>query len=133
MSSPESLRPDGFAAHIGVEWAELDPDHARATIAIEDHHRQPYGIVHGGVFAALAESLCSAATYAAVMDDGMVAMGQANDTSFVRPITGGMITARAKARSRGRTTWVWDVDILDDEERLCAMVRMTIAVRPRRD
>ncbi len=63
----------------------------------------------------------------------MVAMGQANDTAFLRPITEGTIDARARARSRGRTTWVWDVEILDSAERVCALVRMTIAVRPMRD
>jgi 1,4-dihydroxy-2-naphthoyl-CoA hydrolase len=124
--------PD-FAELIGTQWISFDPDDARAAIEVADHHKQPYGIVHGGVYASLAESLCSAATYEAVREDGMVAMGQANDTAFLRPITEGTIDARARARSRGRTTWVWDVEILDSAERVCALVRMTIAVRPMRD
>lgn len=124
--------PD-FAELIGTQWISFDPDDARAAIDVADHHKQPYGIVHGGVYASLAESLCSAATYEAVREDGMVAMGQANDTAFLRPITEGTIDARARARSRGRTTWVWDVEILDSAERVCALVRMTIAVRPMRD
>ena len=124
--------PD-FAELIGTQWISFDPDDARAAIEVADHHKQPYGIVHGGVYASLAESLCSAATYEAVREDGMVAMGQANDSAFLRPITEGTIDARARARSRGRTTWVWDVEILDSAERVCALVRMTIAVRPMRD
>lgn len=124
--------PD-FAELIGTQWISFDPDDARAAIEVADHHKQPFGIVHGGVYASLAESLCSAATYEAVREDGMVAMGQANDTAFLRPITEGTIDARARARSRGRTTWVWDVEILDSAERVCALVRMTIAVRPMRD
>lgn len=124
--------PD-FAELIGTQWISFDPDDARASIEVADHHKQPHGIVHGGVYASLAESLCSAATYEAVREDGMVAMGQANDTAFLRPITEGTIDARARARSRGRTTWVWDVEILDSAERVCALVRMTIAVRPMRD
>lgn len=124
--------PD-FAELIGTQWISFDPDDARASIEVADHHKQPHGIVHGGVYASLAESLCSAATYEAVREDGMVAMGQANDTAFLRPITEGTIDARARARSRGTTTWVWDVEILDSAERVCALVRMTIAVRPMRD
>ena len=124
--------PD-FAELIGTQWISFDPDDARAAIEVAEHHKQPNGIVHGGVYASLAESLCSAATYEAVREDGMVAMGQANDTAFLRPITEGTIDARARARSRGRTTWVWDVEILDSAERVCALVRMTIAVRPMRD
>jgi 1,4-dihydroxy-2-naphthoyl-CoA hydrolase len=56
-------------------------------------------------------------------------MGQSNQTSFLRPIVAGTIHATARRRHRGRTTWVWEVDITDDDGRLCALVRMTVAVR----
>jgi 1,4-dihydroxy-2-naphthoyl-CoA hydrolase len=56
-----------------------------------------------------------------------------NQTSFLRPIVDGTIHAVARRRHRGRTTWVWEVDITDDEGRLCALVRMTVAVRGRPD
>ena len=124
--------PSGFADEIGVEWVNLDPYDARARIAVEKRHLQPFGIVHGGVFSSLAESLTSAATYGAVRGEGMIAMGQANDTTFLRPITDGHINAAATPRHRGRTTWVWDVEITDDDGRTCALSRMTIAVRPER-
>jgi uncharacterized protein (TIGR00369 family) len=107
----------------------MGPDPARAKVDVAPHHLQPFGIVHGGVYAALAESLTSAATYMAVKDEGKVAMGQSNSTTFVRPIREGTIHAVARPRQRGSTTWVWDVDVLDDDERVCALVRMTIAVR----
>jgi 1,4-dihydroxy-2-naphthoyl-CoA hydrolase len=125
-------QPSGFAEYIGTEWLSLDTDDARARIAVEPHHRQPYGIVHGGVYASLAESLCSAATHVAVEDDDLAAMGMANSTTFIRPITEGHVNAVARTRQRGRTTWVWDVELSDDEGRVCALVRMTVAVRPRR-
>ena len=76
MGQSETV-PSGFAEEIGIEWLSLDPDGAGARIAIEPRHLQPYGIVHGGVFASLAESLTSAATFEAVREDEMVAMGQA--------------------------------------------------------
>jgi 1,4-dihydroxy-2-naphthoyl-CoA hydrolase len=129
---PSDAGPKGFADEIGVEWLDLDPDGAKARIAVQPRHLQPYGIVHGGVHSSLAESLTSAATYEAVKDEGKVAMGQANDTSFLRPISEGNINALAVARHRGSTTWLWDVEITDDEGRLCALSRMTIAVRPAR-
>lgn len=132
MGQPETT-PSGFAEEIGVEWVNLDPDDAEARIAVEPRHLQPSGIVHGGVFASLAESLASMATYGAVREEGMVAIGQANDTTFLRPIADGYINASARPRHRGRTTWVWDVEISDDEGRTCALARVTIAVRPRRD
>ncbi len=60
----------------------------------------------------------------------MVAMGQSNQASFLRPISTGHANIEAVARHRGRTTWVWDCEVSDDEGRLCALVRMTLAVRP---
>jgi 1,4-dihydroxy-2-naphthoyl-CoA hydrolase len=131
MGQDETI-PSGFAEEIGTEWIDLDPDNARARIAVQARHLQAYGIVHGGVYATLAESICSAATHFAVRDDGLAAIGQSNDTTFLRPIGDGHITASARARHRGRTTWIWDVEMSDDEGRICALSRMTIAVRPRR-
>ena len=129
----EEVIPAGFADEIGVEWIDFDPERARARIAVEPRHLQPGGIVHGGVYAALAESICSAATYFAVRENGMVALGMANSTTFLRPISEGHVNAVARARQRGRTTWVWDCELSDDEGRVCALARMTAAVRPRRD
>ena len=122
-------QPIGFAGFTGVEWLDAGEDEARAQIAVTDEHRQPYGFVHGGVYATLAESVASYAT-ARLMDEGMGALGMNNNTTFVRPITEGHIHAVAIRRHAGRTTWLWDVEMSDDEGRLCAMSRMTIAVRP---
>jgi 1,4-dihydroxy-2-naphthoyl-CoA hydrolase len=132
VGQPETL-PSGFAEFIGTEWIDLDPAEARARIKVEPQHLQPFGVVHGGVYATLAESLCSAGTYDAVREDDQVALGMANNTTFLRSITDGHLNAVARARQRGRTTWVWDVEISDDEGRVCALIRMTIAVRPRRE
>ena len=129
----EAAPRSNFDDLIGTEWLDLGPDEARARLEVRDHHKQPMGLVHGGVFATLAESICSAATYGAVADDGMAAMGQSNSTTFLRPITAGHVNAVARPRHKGRTTWVWDVELSDDEDRLCALVRLHIAVRPRRD
>jgi 1,4-dihydroxy-2-naphthoyl-CoA hydrolase len=119
-----------FDVHLGTEWLRLDPDDARARVLLTDDLRQPYGILHGGVYSSLVESLCSFATAMAVYEDGMIAMGQAIEVSFVRPVTEGHAEARAVARHRGRSTWVWEVEIVDDDERLCALAKMTMAVRP---
>ena len=66
-----------------------------------------------------------------MFQDGNTAMGLANQTSFLRPVTQGAVNAVARARHRGRTTWVWEVELTDDDGRLCALTRVTVAVRPR--
>ena len=82
-------------------------------------------------YAAIAESLASYGTAVAVIGDGKLAAGLSNQTSFLRPITEGTIEAVATRRHRGRTTWVWEVEISDDQGRLCVLSRVTIAVRER--
>jgi 1,4-dihydroxy-2-naphthoyl-CoA hydrolase len=98
-------------------------------VPVSDRVKQPAGLVHGGLFASIAESIASLGTYRSVSEQGKVAMGLANHTSFLRPITRGTVHAEARVRHRGRSTWLWDVDVTDDEGRLCAVSRMTIAVR----
>ncbi len=120
-----------FDALYGLEVLEHSDERVVARVAIRDQIKQPMGLVHGGLYASMAESMTSMATAAAVMPNGNAAMGLANSTSFLRPITSGdYVHATATRRHKGRTTWVWDVDVTDDEGRLCATTRMTIAVRP---
>jgi 1,4-dihydroxy-2-naphthoyl-CoA hydrolase len=119
-----------FDALIGTEWLDDDPEHARARLPMRDDLRQPAGLLHGGVISTLVESVCSRATALAVFGAGMAAMGQSISVSFIRPVTEGFAEVQAQARHRGRTTWVWDAEVLDAEGRLCALARMTIAVRP---
>ena len=127
--SPE----DTLDAHLGFEIIEIKADSARAQVPVTSRVLQPFGLVHGGVYAALAESLASIATAQAVWDEGNTAVGLSNATSFMRPATEGTVHALATRRHRGRTTWVWDVDMTDDAGRMCATTRVTMAVRPRPD
>ena len=128
-----SLPDDPFAGTFdglyGLVVDAMDDELVRAHVPVRDDLRQPMGLVHGGVFASIAESLASAATHRAVEGEGRSAQGLSNQTSFLRPILEGTIHAVARRRHKGRTTWLWEVEITDDQERLCALVRMTIAVR----
>jgi uncharacterized protein (TIGR00369 family) len=126
--------PRGLVSHfdelLGTEWLSDDPDHARVRVAMRDELRQPVGLLHGGVISSIVESVCSRATALAVLGEGMMAMGQSISVNFIRPVTAGAAEVHARARHRGRTTWVWDAEVRDSEDRLCALAQMTIAVRP---
>jgi 1,4-dihydroxy-2-naphthoyl-CoA hydrolase len=113
---------------LGFEVLELAADHASAQFEVQNRHRQPFGIVHGGVYAALAEGLASGATFKQVYERGKIAVGSSNYTSFLRPVSEGIVTANARAVHSGRTSWVWEVEFTTDAGKRCAVSRVTLAV-----
>jgi len=102
------------SALIDLEIDSVTADEVRGRVPVTDTLKQPLGVVHGGVYAVIADALTDGRTIS-------------NQTSFLRPITGGTIHATARRRHRGRTTAVWEVDITDDQDRLCALVRVTVS------
>jgi 1,4-dihydroxy-2-naphthoyl-CoA hydrolase len=126
-SYPQRL--SGFDGLYGLEIVEISDDHIHGRVVVRDEIKQPYGLVHGGVYAAIAESMASIFTALSVADAGKRAVGLSNHTSFLRPITEGTVEAVARPKHRGRTTWVWEVEMSDEQGRLCALTRMTVAVR----
>ena len=113
---------------LGFEVIELGSETASGRFEVANKHRQPFGIVHGGVYAACAEGLCSGATYMNVMEQGKIAVGSSNHTSFLRPVSDGVVTAQARAVHRGRTTWVWECEFTNEDGKRCAVTRVTLAV-----
>jgi 1,4-dihydroxy-2-naphthoyl-CoA hydrolase len=120
----------GFDRLYGLQLLAYSDTEVHAQLTVRDELKQPAGLIHGGVYASMAESMTSLATALAVYETGHTAMGLSNSTSFLRPITEGIVHASATRLHRGRTTWVWDVRFSDDAEHTCAVTRMTIAVRP---
>ncbi|HEY2719348.1 MAG TPA: PaaI family thioesterase [Solirubrobacteraceae bacterium] len=125
-----SASVQGFDRLYGLELLSYGDEEVTAQVEVRDELKQPAGLVHGGVYASIAESMTSLATALAVMGQGDTAMGLSNNTSFLRPVTQGTEHAQATRLHKGRTTWVWDVRFTDDAGRTCAITRMTIAVRP---
>ena len=108
-----------MAALIDVEILEETEEEVRARVPVTDALRQPLGLVHGGVYATIADAVTARGGRAI-----------SNQTSFLRPITAGTIHVTARRRHNGRTTAVWETDISDDAGKLCALVRSTIFPGP---
>ena len=89
-----------------------------------------WGLLHGGVYSAVAESIASIATVAAVWRDGLIGSGLSNCASFLRPVTAGTVHVTARLRGHDEREWLWGHEFRDDADRLCALVDVTIAVRP---
>ncbi|MEX1142346.1 MAG: PaaI family thioesterase [Thermoleophilaceae bacterium] len=129
--APESPKlSTTFDQTLGFEVGEIGDELVTGSFPVADAVRQPFGIVHGGAYAGMAEMLASVATYVNVQADGQIAVGLSNDTNFLRPVSEGTVRAEGRRRHRGRTTWIWDVEFRDERDRVCALSRVTIAVRP---
>jgi 1,4-dihydroxy-2-naphthoyl-CoA hydrolase len=113
---------------LSFEYLEADSETARGQFEVNNRHKQPFGIVHGGVYAAFAEGLCSSATYLNVREQGKIAVGSSNFTSFLRPVMHGVVRADARALHRGRTTWVWECEFTNEDGKRVAVSRVTLAV-----
>jgi 1,4-dihydroxy-2-naphthoyl-CoA hydrolase len=111
-----------FDKELGLEFTEISPDRTRAQLDVAPKLLQPMGIVHGGVYCAMIESLASVAAYtwmAAKGGDGSV-VGVNNNTDFLRAIGSGMIYGTAIPIHRGRRQQLWQVTIVDSDDRLVA-------------
>jgi 1,4-dihydroxy-2-naphthoyl-CoA hydrolase len=118
-----------FDALYGLDLTECSDSLVRARVPVRSELlADGRGHVHGGVYGAIAEGLAARGTGASLGPEGRVAVGFSNLTTTLHPITAGTIHAVAVRRHRGRTTWVWEVEISDDKERRCAVARVTIAV-----
>ena len=119
-----------FDALYGLELTDCSDSLVRGRIPVRsDLLVDGRGHVHGGVYSAIAEGLAARGTGLAVAPEGRLAVGFSNLTTTLHLITAGTIHATAIARHRGRTTWVWEVELSDDDQRCCAVARVTIAVR----
>jgi len=111
----------GFDSELGLEYLELTPDGGRARLEIKDKLLQPWGIVHGGVYCAIAEGLASISGQVWLAQNGAGhVVGVNNNTDFLRAISSGTVTAESTPIHRGRRQQLWLVTITDDDERVVA-------------
>ncbi|MDT5221674.1 MAG: 1,4-dihydroxy-2-naphthoyl-CoA hydrolase [Mycobacterium sp.] len=119
MPDPDFTAP--FDSELGLQFTELTPDGARAQLEVKPKLLQPMGLVHGGVYCSIIESMASVAafTWLAAHGGGNV-VGVNNNTDFLRAIKSGTVYGKAEPVHRGRRQQLWLVTITDDNERLVA-------------
>jgi 1,4-dihydroxy-2-naphthoyl-CoA hydrolase len=120
-----------FEGFLGLDWLELTEELAHVRFEVRENLKQPLGLLHGGIYSAVAETLASVATAFVVWKDGYTAAGMSNSASFLRPVTDGTVEAICRRRSREADRWLWSTEFIQYRARLCALVDVTIAVRPR--
>ena len=109
---------------------ELTDSIARVRFQARENLKQPLGLLHGGIYSAVAETVASVATVHAVWRDGLIGSGLSNSASFLRPVSTGAVDVLGRLRGHDEREWLWGHEFTDDQGRLCALVDVTIAVRP---
>ena len=122
-----------FEGFLDLEWIELTSDTARVRFTARENLKQPLGLLHGGIYSAVAETVASVATVSAVWREGLIGSGLSNSASFIRPVRSGSVHVVGRLRGHDEHEWVWSHEFRDDDDRLCALVDVTIAVRPQAD
>ncbi|MGK2963603.1 MAG: hotdog fold thioesterase [Gemmatimonadaceae bacterium] len=117
-----------MADAIGIELKLMTPDKVVATMPVDDRTLQPFGILHGGASAALAETVASIGAYLNVDEETQAAVGLELNANHLRAKRAGTVTATATPLHRGRRTQVWEVRIEDEEGRLVCVSRCTLAI-----
>jgi 1,4-dihydroxy-2-naphthoyl-CoA hydrolase len=116
-----------FLAAAGLVITTVRPDRFEGYIELGDAHHQPWGIVHGGVYATAVESAASLGASAFAAERGQYAVGVNNNTSFLRPLTAGRVDVTAWPIQQGRTQQLWQVEIVDQAGRLIATGQLRVA------
>jgi 1,4-dihydroxy-2-naphthoyl-CoA hydrolase len=118
----------GWSGANGLRIIRATVEEVTAELEIRPMHLQAYGIVHGGVHAAIIETVASVGAAVNVIPQGRSAVGLENHTSFLRAVRSGVLRAVARPLTRGRRTHIWEGSVFDDQGRLAATGRVRLLV-----
>jgi len=119
--------------HIGMQFSEIGENYLKATMPVDHRTHQPYGLLHGGASAALAETLGSVSSALVIDQEKFICVGIEINANHVRSVRSGIVTGICSPIHIGATTHVWDIRIHDERNKLVCISRLTVAVLKRRD
>lgn len=125
----EHLGKNNMAEHLGMKFTEIGNNFIKGTLPVDHRTRQPYGLLHGGASAALAETLGSLASAFVIDPEKYICVGIEINANHVRGVRSGSVTGTCTAIHIGATTHVWDIRIQDNaNEKLICISRLTVAI-----
>jgi len=122
------LTRHNMVEHLDIRLTELGSDFLRGTMPVDHRTHQPAGLLHGGASVALAETLGSFAANLCVDPAEKACVGQEINASHLRSVRQGLVTGTARSLYLGRSSQVWQIEIVDDRDRLVSISRLTVAV-----
>ena len=128
IQSVNELNKQTMAETLHIKFTEIGADFLKATMPVDHKTHQPYGLLHGGASAALAETIGSVASWLCIDTDKQICVGIEINCNHIRGKKDGIVTATATPLHIGNTTHVWDIKIKDEREKLVCVSRLTVAV-----
>ena len=123
-----ALSVNTMAETLGIEFIEIGDNFLRATMPVNKTVHQPYGLLHGGASAALAETIGSVASSLCIDANKQICVGIEINCNHTRGKKSGMVTAKVSPLHIGATTHVWDIKITDEREKLVCVSRLTVSI-----
>jgi 1,4-dihydroxy-2-naphthoyl-CoA hydrolase len=117
-----------MAEHLGIEFTEVGADFIAARMPVVEKTKQPMGLLHGGASVALAETLGSVAAYCVINLEKQHAVGLEINANHVRGVSEGFVYGKALPLHIGKTTHVWEIKIVNEQNKLVCVSRITVAV-----
>jgi len=118
---PDLATASEFMSLLEIEFDERGPTRVTGSVAADERHHQPWGLVHGGLYTSVVETFATSGAFEAVKDQDMRAVGVSNHTDFVRPHRSGRLNVIATPIHQGRTQQLWQVEIRrPDDDKLVA-------------
>ena len=114
--------------HLGIEVSAVGENWIEAKMPVDHRTTQPFGLLHGGVSVALAETIGSLAGFLCI-EEGQVALGLDINANHLRPVKQGFVTAKATPIALNQNTHVWQIDIRDEQDKLCCVSRLTLSIK----
>lgn len=127
LENLNQLCSNSAVSHLGIEISAFGEDSIEATMPVDHRTTQPFGLLHGGISVALAETIGSLAGYLAI-EENKIAVGLDINAHHLRSVKQGIVTAKATPISLNRNIHVWQIDIRDEQDKLCCVSRLTLSI-----
>ena len=114
--------------HLGIEISACGENWIEAKMPVDHRTTQPFGLLHGGVSVALAETIGSLAGFLCI-EEGQSALGLDINANHLRPVKQGIVIAKAMPISLSKNIHVWQIDIRDEQDKLCCVSRLTLSIK----
>ena len=123
-----SMGRGSMSGQLGIKFTLIQEDKISATMPVDERTKQPFGILHGGASVTLAETLGSVAAHCSIDSTTHVAVGLEINANHIRSVRSGLVTGTATPIHVGRSTHVWKVDIINEDNKLVCTSRITMAI-----